>query len=145
MVALFTSIITFAIVEKLPVKIINRSNNPLPSYATEGSSGMDLRASIENEFTLQPLERKLVPTGLYIEIPEGYEVDEMPASSQFKLNENAGLFDYNINRNGTTIELNVKIRLSKAIYEPEEYQALRDFYKNIIKKEAEQIVFKKVK
>ena len=82
---------------------------------------------------------------LTMEIPDGYEVDELPSSSQIKLNENAGLFDYSINRNNNTIELNVKMKLTKAIYEPEEYQALRDFYKNIIKKEAEQIVFKKVK
>lgn len=66
--------------DKLAIKIINRSNNPLPSYATEGSSGMDVRASIENECTLQPLERRLVPTGLFIELPVGFEAQVRPRS-----------------------------------------------------------------
>lgn len=62
------------------VKIINRSVNPLPSYATEGSSGMDLRADIEENYTLQPLERMLVPTGLFIELPINYEAQVRPRS-----------------------------------------------------------------
>jgi dUTP pyrophosphatase len=67
-------------VDKLTIKIINRSANKLPSYATEGSSGMDLRADIENDFVLQPLERMLVPTGLFIELPLGYEAQVRPRS-----------------------------------------------------------------
>jgi len=67
-------------VDKLTVKIINRSANPLPSYATEGSSGMDLRADIQQDITLQPLERILVPTGLFIELPSGYEAQVRPRS-----------------------------------------------------------------
>lgn len=55
------------------VKIVNKSNNPLPAYATEGSSGFDLRAHLSDNETLQPFERKLIPTGLFFEIPEGYE------------------------------------------------------------------------
>lgn len=66
--------------DKLIVKIINRSANPLPSYATEGSSGMDLKADIEEAFTLRPLERRLVPTGLFIELPMGYEAQVRPRS-----------------------------------------------------------------
>ena len=66
--------------DKLTVKIINRSANPLPSYATPGSSGMDLRADIENDFILNPLERRLVPTGLFIELPLGYEAQVRPRS-----------------------------------------------------------------
>lgn len=66
--------------DKLIVKIINRSANPLPSYATEGSSGMDLRAAIEENLTLQPFERMLVPTGLFIELPVGYEAQVRPRS-----------------------------------------------------------------
>jgi dUTP pyrophosphatase len=62
------------------VKIINRSKNPLPSYATEGSSGMDLRADIEDQFTIQPMERRLVPTGLFIELPVHYEAQIRPRS-----------------------------------------------------------------
>jgi dUTP pyrophosphatase len=67
-------------VDKLTVNIINRSSNPLPSYATEGSSGMDLRADIIEEIILNPLERSLVPTGLFIELPLGYEAQVRPRS-----------------------------------------------------------------
>ena len=57
----------------MTVKIINESNNPVPAYATEGSSGMDVRAFINETVTLQPLERALIPTGLFIELPQGFE------------------------------------------------------------------------
>jgi dUTP pyrophosphatase len=67
-------------VEKLPVKIINKSSNPLPAYATEGSSGMDLRANLETPVVLEPLHRALVPTGLFVEIPVGYEAQVRPRS-----------------------------------------------------------------
>ena len=66
--------------DKLTVKIINRSANPLPSYATEGSSGMDLRADIEENLTFRPLQRMLVPTGLFIELPLNYEAQVRPRS-----------------------------------------------------------------
>jgi dUTP pyrophosphatase len=79
-VLLLKSIITFAKVDKLTVNIINNSANPLPAYATEGSSGLDLRANIEAEIVLQPLERTLVPTGLFIELPIGYEAQVRPRS-----------------------------------------------------------------
>lgn len=62
------------------IKIINKSSNPLPAYATEGSSGMDLRANLEESQTLQPFERTLVPTGLFIELPSGYEAQIRPRS-----------------------------------------------------------------
>lgn len=64
----------------MTVKIINQSNNPLPAYATEGSSGMDVRAFINETVTLQPLERALIPTGLFIEIPQGFEAQIRPRS-----------------------------------------------------------------
>lgn len=64
----------------LIVKIINRSANPLPDYATQGSSGMDVRANIETPIVLQPMERMLVPTGLFVEIPMGYEAQMRPRS-----------------------------------------------------------------
>lgn len=57
----------------LCLKIINRSANPLPTYATEFSSGMDLRADLKEDLTLLPGERKLIPTGLFIELPKGFE------------------------------------------------------------------------
>ena len=62
------------------VKIINKSKHPLPSYSTELSAGMDLRANIQETIVLKPLERKLIPTGLFIELPEGYEAQIRPRS-----------------------------------------------------------------
>jgi dUTP pyrophosphatase len=64
----------------LKVRIINNSNNPLPAYATEGSSGMDLRANLTESLTLAPLERMMIPTGVYLEIPHGYEAQVRPRS-----------------------------------------------------------------
>ncbi len=64
----------------MTVKIINQSNNPLPAYATEGSSGMDIRAFVSEPVTLQPLERALIPTGLFIALEEGYEAQIRPRS-----------------------------------------------------------------
>jgi dUTP pyrophosphatase len=64
----------------IEVKIVNRSDNPLPEYATSGSSGMDLRAHLDSSQTLQPLERVLIPTGLFIELPQGYEAQVRPRS-----------------------------------------------------------------
>ncbi|HEX6193449.1 MAG TPA: dUTP diphosphatase [Chitinophagaceae bacterium] len=62
------------------IKIQNLSSNALPEYATHGSSGMDIRASLDAALVLQPMERALVPTGLYMEIPDGYEVQVRPRS-----------------------------------------------------------------
>ncbi|MFL5739110.1 MAG: dUTP diphosphatase [Flavisolibacter sp.] len=64
----------------LHIKIVNISNNPLPQYASDGASGMDLRADLNEPVKLQPLERKLVPTGLSIELPFGYEAQVRPRS-----------------------------------------------------------------
>ena len=61
-------------------KIINKSNNPLPSYQTEGSAAMDLMANLKEKRTLKPLERMLVPTGIYLSIPKGYEAQVRPRS-----------------------------------------------------------------
>lgn len=64
----------------IQVKIINRSENPLPTYATADAAGMDLRANLESAITMQPLERILVPTGLFMELPSGYEAQIRPRS-----------------------------------------------------------------
>ncbi|CAN5533091.1 dUTP diphosphatase [soil metagenome] len=66
--------------QKLSVQIINRSQNELPAYATEGSAGMDLRANLQESITLASLERRLIPTGLFIELPLGYEAQVRPRS-----------------------------------------------------------------
>lgn len=62
------------------IRVINRSKNGLPGYETIHSAGMDLRADLEAPVTLKPLERKLIPTGLHIELPEGYEAQIRPRS-----------------------------------------------------------------
>jgi dUTP pyrophosphatase len=64
----------------MQIKIVNKSDNPLPAYSTEMSAGMDLRAYLQEPVVLKPLERKLIPTGLYVEIPKGYEAQIRPRS-----------------------------------------------------------------
>lgn len=64
----------------MQVKIVSTSKHPLPEYATPYSAGMDLRANISEPILLKPLERHLVPTGIYIELPEGYEAQIRPRS-----------------------------------------------------------------
>lgn len=64
----------------IKVKIINKSNNKLPEYATPGSAGLDLRADIESPITLKPFERALIPTGNFIQLPHGYEGQVRPRS-----------------------------------------------------------------
>lgn len=64
----------------MKVRIINQSNNPLPAYETSGSAGMDIRAFLTEDVTLGSLERKLIPTGLFLELPEGYEAQLRPRS-----------------------------------------------------------------
>lgn len=64
----------------MQIKIINKSTNELPSYSTEHAAGMDVRAYLKEEIILKPLERRLIPTGLYVEIPIGYEAQIRPRS-----------------------------------------------------------------
>lgn len=65
---------------QLTINLINHSSNPLPEYATEGSAGMDIRANLTETITLNSLERQLIPTGIFMEIPVGYEVQIRPRS-----------------------------------------------------------------
>ena len=64
----------------LKIKVVNKGHQPLPQYATEQSAGMDLRANIDEPITLKPLERKLIPTGLHIALPVGFEAQVRPRS-----------------------------------------------------------------
>jgi dUTP pyrophosphatase len=64
----------------MKIRIVNRSRHPLPEYGTRHSAGMDLRADLQEEIRLGPLERTLVPTGLFIELPVGYEAQIRPRS-----------------------------------------------------------------
>jgi dUTP pyrophosphatase len=67
-------------VNMIKVKLINKSNNPNPSYETAGSAGVDLRAFTEEDIVIKPMERKMIHTGLYMQIPEGYEGSVRPRS-----------------------------------------------------------------
>ena len=64
----------------MKIKIVNKSKHPLPEYATAGAAGVDLRANIDAPITLAPGERKLIPTGIYIGLPDGYEAQVRPRS-----------------------------------------------------------------
>ena len=75
----FLSLI-FARMGLLEIRIINKSGNSLPAYATPGSSGMDIRAYLQSPMLVKPMERVLVPTGLFVEIPEGFEAQIRPRS-----------------------------------------------------------------
>jgi dUTP pyrophosphatase len=66
--------------QHVEIKILNTSENQIPEYATFGSSGLDLRANLSEPVVLKPMERKMIPTGLFLEIPEGYEVQVRPRS-----------------------------------------------------------------
>lgn len=66
--------------QKLEIKIINNSSNDLPTYSTPGSAGMDVRAFIPDEIFLEPMERRLIPTGIFVEIPPGFELQVRPRS-----------------------------------------------------------------
>ena len=64
----------------MKIRIVNHSKHPLPAYETQASAGMDLRADLDSSIIMKPLERVLVPTGLFIEIPAGYEAQNRPRS-----------------------------------------------------------------
>lgn len=64
----------------MKIQVVNKGHQPLPAYATKQSAGMDLRANIDEPIVLHPLERKLIPTGLHIALPEGYEAQVRPRS-----------------------------------------------------------------
>ncbi|MBR1415956.1 MAG: dUTP diphosphatase [Prevotella sp.] len=64
----------------MKIQVVNRGHHPLPTYATPQSAGMDLRANIEEPVVLRPMERRLIPTGLYIALPPGYEAQVRPRS-----------------------------------------------------------------
>ncbi|MFY8003231.1 MAG: DUF3857 domain-containing protein, partial [Chitinophagaceae bacterium] len=82
---------------------------------------------------------------LNMDIPKGYMVEEMPKSTRVFFNENEGMFEYILRKSGTSLQLRCVLKLEKAIFPPDDYQSLRDFFGFVVKKQAEQIVFKKLK
>lgn len=102
----------------------------------------------ESAERLYPVERPYVKNTVFtlnMEVPKGYKVDELPKSAKVKLNDDEGMFEYMISNKEDNIQMRCKVSLKKATYNPEDYTTLRDFYAFIVKKEAEQIVFKKIK
>jgi len=99
--------------------------------------------SIERKYPVEmPFKMQEVYT-LTMDIPEGYVVEEMPKSARIAYNDKEGMFDYLIQKNENAIQLRTSIKLNKANFSPEEYNTLRDFFGQIVKKQNEQIVFKK--
>ena len=78
MAVIYAEMVIFAVMIK--VRIINRGHHPLPEYATPQSAGMDLRANIDAQIVLKPMQRMLIPTGLYMALPSGYEAQVRPRS-----------------------------------------------------------------
>lgn len=102
----------------------------------------------ESAERLYPVEMPYVKKSTYtlnMEVPKGYKVDELPKSTRVKLNEDEGMFEYMIEKSDDNIQMRCKVALKKATYNPDDYATLRDFFAFIVKKEAEQIVFKKIK
>ena len=96
---------------------------------------------------LFPVEMPYCSNDLFLinmEIPKGYRIEEMPKSVRIKLDHEAGVFEYAIQQNGERVQLKCSLQINKAIYSAEDYYSLREFYSNILKKENEQIVFKKI-
>lgn len=105
----------------------------------------------DNPFTaaerLFPVEMPYCSNEIYIlnmEIPKGYKVDELPKSARVKLNDEDGMFEYIIEQSNGYVRMRCHIVISRATFDPEDYQTLRDFYAFIVSKQAEQVVFKKL-
>ena len=95
-----------------------------------------------------PVEMPYTKNDIYtltMDIPKGYKVDELPKSARIMLNEDEGMFEYLISADETTVQMRCKLIIKKTFFPNEDYQTLRDFYGYIVTKEAEQIVFKKIK
>lgn len=102
----------------MKVKVINRSSHGLPQYETSQAAGLDVRADIGQSITIKPLERVLVPTGLYVEIPEGYEIQVRPRSGM------AAKFGLSVLNSPGTIDPDYRgeIKVILANLSPDEYE-----------------------
>jgi hypothetical protein len=106
----------------------------------------------ENPFSASkrtyPVEMPFTRNELYVlqmEIPKGYAVEELPKPVTVKLNETDGSYEYNITSDGQSIQLRSRLVLDRTFFQPEDYQSLRDFFALVVKKQEEEIVFRKVK
>jgi hypothetical protein len=113
--------------------MLHAAINKNPFAAAERFYPVEMPYTIDDLYTLT------------MEIPKGYKVDELPKSSRLNLNEDEGMFEYLITADSDNIQLRCRLVLKKANYLNEDYKTLRDFYGFVVKKEGEQIVFKKIK
>ncbi len=115
--------------------------NPL---LTEAYKTNPFTAATRNYPVEMPYATKEI-ININIEIPKGYKVDELPKSARVKLNETDGMFEYIIQADTETIQMRCMIEINKANFDAEDYETLREFYSYVVKKQGEQIVFKKIK
>ena len=97
---------------------------------------------------LYPVEMPFSMSEMYVlnlDIPTGYELEELPKSAQVTLNDDEGTFQFLVGKNDNMIQFKSVIKLNKATFQPEDYNSLRDFFALVVKKQSEQIVFKKKK
>jgi hypothetical protein len=106
-------------------------DNPFPADARKYP--VELPSASSSVFTIN------------IDVPEGYEVGQLPKPARIKLNDNDGSFEYLIGVMQDRVQLRCRLEVNKAVFEPDAYDNLRGFYESIIKKEAEPIVFRRVK
>jgi hypothetical protein len=104
-----------------------------PFKAAERSYPVEMPYSMDETYTMN------------MDVPEGYDVDEIPKSTRVKFNDDEGSFEYLVVHQGDAIQLRSRIKLRKATFTPEDYGPLRDFFAFVVKKQNEQIVFKKKK
>ena len=109
------------------VKIVNKSNHRLPEYATPGSAGMDLKANTTEPIVLKPLERQMIPTGIHIQLPEGYEAQIRPRSGL------AAKYGITVtNTPGTVEQHQAVVKQGELLENPEEDNQQPSIYRNII-------------
>ncbi len=113
--------------------ILNETENTNPFKSRERFFPVEIPFKIDNTYLLS------------VEIPEGYQVEEIPKSARVGFNGQEGLFEYLIQKNERNLQMRVRVKINKTYFTQEEYQSLRDFYAYIEKKKSEQIVFKKMK
>lgn len=114
----------------LPVWVSNFTKNPFTSATRHYP--VEMNSKLDQIYNFQ------------MDIPQGFQVDEMPKSTRVKLNESDGIFEYLISNSGTQINLRTRIKLNKATFASEDYESLRNFFSFISRKFAEQIIFKKL-
>jgi Domain of Unknown Function with PDB structure (DUF3857)/Domain of Unknown Function with PDB structure (DUF3858) len=115
--------------------------NPLltEAYKTNPFTAATRNYPVEMPYTTKEI------ININIEIPKGYKIDELPKSAKVKLNESDGMFEYIIQSDAENIQMRCKIEINKANFDAADYESLREFYSYVVKKQAEQIVFKKIK